>query len=127
MTFRLRRSAHLLVAAAFGLGIAVPASAQDAATIARLRAAAGAYTTCLTATVQMGMTVKMDPDRFKDGFAKSCLQEEGVFRAEAIRAFVAQGKSEVDAAVEVDGNIANGRRIYAADQESYIRTGRVPH
>ena len=43
-----------------------------------------------------------------------------------IKAFVAQGRTAAQAAAEVDGNIANGRRIFAADQETYIKTGKVP-
>ncbi len=74
----------------------------------------------------MGMMTKMDPVAFKDGFAKSCKTEEAQFRVEGIKEAVRQGRTEVQAATEVDGNISNGRSIFAADQESYVKTGRVP-
>ncbi len=87
---------------------------------------ANAFSNCLERTVQMGMMTKMDPAKFKEGFAKSCKTEEAQFRVEGIKEAVRQGRSEAEAAQEIDGNIANGRRIFAADQESYITTGRVP-
>lgn len=99
--------------------VALQASAFDTA--------ATEFVTCLRASVQMGMTTHMDPARFRALFADSCREEEARFRSAAIRAGVEAGKTESEAAAEVDANIANGRRIFAADQESYIRTGRVPH
>jgi len=89
-------------------------------------ASAGAFAACLRATVQMGMTTRMEPEQFRAGLARACLDEQARFRAAAIAAAISQGRSEAEAAAEVDGNIANGRRIFAADQESYVRTGRVP-
>ena len=65
-------------------------------------------------------------NKFKEGFAKSCMPQEAAFRTAAIKAFVAQGRTETEAAAEVDGNIANGRQIFAQDQETYIKTGKVP-
>lgn len=88
--------------------------------------AVGAYAGCLRATVQMGMTTRMDPVAFRRGFARSCMAEEARFREEAVKVAMAQGRTREQAIAEVDGNIANGRRIFAADQESYMRTGRVP-
>jgi len=101
------------------LAVTLQASAFDAA--------ATEFLTCLRASVQMGMTTHMDPARFRTLFADSCKDEEARFRSAAVRAGVEAGKSEAEAAAEVDANIANGRRIFAADQESYVRTGRVPH
>lgn len=89
-------------------------------------AATNAFTGCLRASVQMGMTTKMDPAKFKEGFAKSCKEQEARFRRVAIKVAMASGRSEAAAAAEIDGNIANGRRAFAADQESYIKTGKVP-
>ena len=96
-----------------------PASSPFAAT-------ATAFTNCLKRTVQMGMMTKMDPVAFKDGFAKSCKNEEAQFRVEGIKEAVRRGRTETQAALEIDGNITNGRRIFAADHESYAKTGRVP-
>lgn len=93
---------------------------------AEFETAGNAFAGCLKATVQMGMTTKMDPAKFKEGFAKGCTEQEARFRAIAIKVAVASGRSEAEAATEIDGNIANGRRIFAADQESYIKTGQVP-
>lgn len=77
--------------------------------------------------VQMGMITKMDPAVFKEGLAKGCKAEETQFRIEGIKEAVRQGRTEAQATQEIDNNIANGRRIFAADQETYITTGRVPH
>lgn len=123
------RTLHLpCVAIACALG-AVSAAAQapelDGADV--FTAATAGFTNCLTRTVQMGMTTKMDPAAFKEGFAKSCKDEEDRFRAEAVKIAVANGRTEATAIAEVDGNIANGRRIFAADQEVYVATGKVPH
>jgi hypothetical protein len=123
-------SAHVVSAAC--LAMAVPAGAQaqapapPASEPRAFVASAMAFSTCLKRTVQMGMTTKMDPVAFKAGFAKSCKAEEARFRVEGVKEAVRQGRSEAEAAREIDGNIANGRRIFAADQESYVRTGRVP-
>ena len=104
------------------LGPAASAQAPQAA----FDAAAGRFIFCLTATVRMGMTVKMDPDAFKAGLDKSCKAEETSFRAAAIRQAVALGRTEADAVAEVEGNIARGRAAFAADQASYVRTGKLP-
>ena len=88
--------------------------------------AADAFLGCLRATVQMGMTTRMEPEAFRQGLAQSCREEEARFREAAIATAMQQGRSREEAVAEVDGNIANGRRVFAADQESYIRTGRVP-
>lgn len=108
--------------------IVMPASAQGQAASAPspFDVAANTFVNCLKRTVQMGMTTKMDPVAFKEGFAKSCKIEEAQFRAEGIKQAVRQGRTEAQATQEVDGNIANGRRVFAADQENYIKTGRVP-
>jgi len=42
-------------------------------------AAAAEFSGCLKATVQMGMTTKMDPARFQEGLAKSCRQNKSAF------------------------------------------------
>ncbi|MBO9574278.1 MAG: hypothetical protein J7494_00935 [Sphingobium sp.] len=105
---------------------AVPAQGRDQNGAAAFAAAADGFTSCLTATVRMGMTTKMDPAKFKEGFAKSCKAEEEHFRGEAIKFAMANGRAEAAAIAEVDGNIANGRRIFAADQEKYVTSGVVP-
>lgn len=107
----------------FGLlGSAASAHAPQA----EFDAAAGRFIFCLTATVRMDMTVKMDPEAFKAGLDKSCKAEEAGFRAAAIRQAIALGRSEAEAVAEVEGNIARGRAAFAADQASYVRTGKVP-
>lgn len=88
--------------------------------------AVGAYAGCLRAIVQMGMTMRMDPAAFREGFARACLPEEARFREEAVKVALERGRTREQAIAEVNGNIASGRRIFAADQESYVRTGRVP-
>lgn len=111
------------------VAVAGPACAQTqgAAPAPSLFAAtANAFTNCLKRTVQMGMMSKMDPVAFKEGFAESCKTEEAQFRIEGIKEAIRQGRTEPQAALEIDGNIANGRLIFVADQESYIKTGRVP-
>ncbi|MDF0543402.1 hypothetical protein PX699_13675 [Sphingobium sp. H39-3-25] len=110
------------------LALVIPAHAQDqsAQQPSAFAVTANAFSNCLKRTVQMGMISKMDPAKFQEGFAKSCKTEEAQFRVEGIKEAVRQGRTETAAAQEIDGNIANGRRIFAADQESYIRTGRVP-
>ncbi|MGC1269096.1 MAG: hypothetical protein WA842_00705 [Croceibacterium sp.] len=110
------------------LAAAAPLHAQNpgAAAPSSFAVAATAFAGCLNMTVQMGMMTKMDPVVFKDGFAQSCKTEEAQFRVEAIKEAVRQGRTEIQAAAEVDGNIANGRRIFAANQETYVKTGRVP-
>lgn len=74
----------------------------------------------------MGMTTKMPPAQFEIGLAKSCKTEEAAFRADAIRRAIELGRTPEAAAIEVDGNIANARRIFARDQATYIATGKVP-
>ncbi len=111
--------------------IAVAASTSALAQVgegdrAEFETATTAFTGCLRATVQMGMTTKMDPAKFKEGFAKSCLEQQARFRRIAVKVAMASGRSEAAALAEVDGNIANGRKAFAADQESYIKTGKVP-
>jgi hypothetical protein len=124
----MRVNRHISAAVATAVfWIAAPVGAQDAPALEELRTVSGAYIGCLRATVQMGMTTKMDPGVFKEGFAKSCMEQEALFRAAAIKAFVAQGRTEEQAVTEVDGNIVKGRRIFAGDQETYVRTGKVPH
>lgn len=111
--------------------IAVAANAGAMAQVgdsdrAEFETATAAFTGCLRAAVQMGMTTKMDPAEFKEGFTKSCTEQESRFRKIAVQVAIASGRSETAALAEIDGNIANGRRIFAADQESYIKTGKVP-
>ena len=118
---------HYLPVVAFACTLgAMPVGAQTPGGVDAFTAAATGFTNCLTRTVQMGMTSKMDPAAFKEGFTKSCKPEEERFRTEAIKVAVASGRTEAAAIAEVDGNIANGRRIFAADQESYVKTGKVP-
>jgi hypothetical protein len=121
-----RNSIHVLSAICFVMAVPAWAQAQVASASSPFVATATAFSTCLKRTVQMGMMTKMDPVAFKDGFAKSCKAEEARFRVEGIKEAVRQGRTEAEAAREIDGNIANGRRIFAADQESYVKTGRVP-
>ena len=118
----------IAILAAAGLAVPTASVAQqpDPAQVREFSQAANASTTCLGATVKVGMMAKMDPAVFKEGFAKSCMDEQLRFRALAIEVSMATGKLRADAEAEIDGNIANGRRIYADDQERYIRTGRVP-
>ncbi|MES2989130.1 MAG: hypothetical protein V4808_14605 [Pseudomonadota bacterium] len=121
-----RKSKYLLSTIALAMAIPVAAHDQSASQPSSFAATAAAFSNCLQQTVKMGMTTKMDPAKFKEGFAKSCKAEEAQFRIEAIKEAVRQGRTEAEAGTEIDGNIANGRRIFAADQESYISTGRVP-
>ena len=60
---------------------------------------------------RMGMTVKMDPEAFKAGLDKSCKAEETGFRAAAIKQAVAQGRTEAEAVVEVEGNSLGAGRL----------------
>lgn len=90
-------------------------------------ATSSAFSACLVASVRMGMTLKMEPGVFQVGFAKACLAEQANFRADAIKLAMSQGRSEAAAIAEVDGNIANARRIFAGDEASYFATGKVPH
>ena len=110
------------------LAIVMPASAQEQAASgpSSFDVSASAFVNCLKRTVQMGMTTKMDPAVFREGFAKSCKIEEAQFRAEGIKQAMRQGRTEAQATQEIDGNISNGRHVFAADQENYIKTGRVP-
>jgi hypothetical protein len=68
----------------------------------------------------------MPPAEFQAGFARSCMAEETRFRQEAVRFATGHGWTEERARAEAEANVANSRRAFAADQESYIRTGRVP-
>jgi hypothetical protein len=113
-----------LLAALFGLAWAGGAGAQSVEEA--FHAAAGDYSACMVATVRMGMTTRMDPAVFKAGLEKSCPAEEAKFRAAAVAQARALGRTESEAAAEVDGNIARGKAAWAADQASYISTGRVP-
>ena len=115
------------LAALVTLAVPVGAAAQvGEADRAEFEAAANAFIGCLRATVQMGMRTKMDPAKFKEGLAKSCLEQEARFRPLAVRVAMASGRSEAAALAEIDGNVVNGRTAFAADQESYIKTGKVP-
>lgn len=89
-------------------------------------AAANTYGSCLRAAVELGMRLRIDPSGFQRSFATACLGEERAFRTEAVRRAMRLGRSEAGALAEVDGNIASGRAIFAAEQASYHRTGQVP-
>jgi hypothetical protein len=108
------------------LGAAVPSSASAQTPDPEFGAAAGQYIACMVMTVRMGMTVKMDPGTFKTGFEKACKPQEARFRAAAVKQAMASGRTEAEAEAEIEGNIARGKAIWAADQEAYIRTGKVP-
>lgn len=97
-----------------------------AAAASGFEASANAFTGCLGNTVRMGMTMRMKPEDFAVGFAKSCLVEQAAFRTESIKRGVELGRTEAEATAETDGNISNGRRIYAADQAKFYATGEVP-
>ncbi|MEP6786001.1 MAG: hypothetical protein ABI898_09715 [Sphingomonadales bacterium] len=118
----------ILALGAACLGLSVPTFAQNPApaTQSLFDTAAAAFTGCLRETVKMGMITKMDPAVFKAGFARSCKSEEAGFRTQGIKVAMAQGRTESEAIQEIDGNIANGRRIFAADQESFITTRQIP-
>ena len=103
---------------------AAPALGQPAPS--EFEAAAGEYAACMIATVRMGMTTKMDPPAFRAGLDKSCKAEEARFRAAAVKQALALGRTEAEAAAEIEGNIARGKAIWAEDQASYVRTGKVP-
>lgn len=123
-----RNSICAVSAICVAIAIAVPARAQApvASADSPFVVTAMAFSTCLKRIVQMGMMTKMDPAAFKTGLAKSCKAEEARFRAEGVKEAVRQGRTQAEAVREIEGNIASGRRIFAADQESYVRTGRVP-
>ena len=106
--------------------LALALAAQPPQQQQAFEAALAAFTGCMRATVQMGMTTRMAPAEFKAGFARSCMAEETRFREEAVRFATGHGWTEARARAEVEANVANSRQAYAADQESYIRTGRVP-
>ena len=111
------------------IAVALPDSASAEPSeelINRFSAAASAFTTCLGATVKIGMTTRMDPETFKVGFAKSCLPEELRFKELALEISIANGQTEEQAKAEIEANIVKGRAIYASDQEQYIKTGRIP-
>lgn len=116
----------LLMLASMALFGGSAASAETAPAPSRFEVTANVFSHCMRRAVQMGMTVKMDPAKFKAGFAAMCKPEEAEFRTAAIAFAMTQGRTEAQATAEVDGNIANGRRVFAADQESYVLTGRVP-
>lgn len=110
------------------LTLAVPVSASEPPTPEQQEAfskAAGEFTACLVATVKIGMTTRMDPAAFKAGFALSCTDEQAAFRSTAVPVAMTTGLSREQAETEIDTNIANGRRIYASDQETYVSTGKV--
>lgn len=109
------------------LGFALFLAATAAEPSPALMTAANGFTACLTATVRMGMTMKMDPAVFAQGFEKSCLQEQQAFFDEAVKFEMASGKSKDEAAKQINAQIAEGRRIFAANQASYIATGKVPN
>jgi hypothetical protein len=94
--------------------------------ISRFSAAANAFTTCLGATVKIGMTTRMDPETFKVGFAQSCIPEESRFKELPLEVSIANGQTEAQAKAEIEANIVKGRAIYASDQEQYVKTGRIP-
>jgi hypothetical protein len=106
--------------------LSAAAAASPPPTQAEFEAAAGYFSGCMVATVQMGMLTKMDPGTFKAGLDKSCKPEEARFRAAAVRQAMALGRPEAQAGEEVDGNIARGRAIWASNQETYVRTGKLP-
>jgi hypothetical protein len=110
----------------FGLTAQATAQNQSAVTQSSFDVAATSFIGCLRETVKIGMMTKMDPAVFKAGFAQSCKIEEAKFRMEGIKEAIRQGRTEAEAVQEIEGNISNGRRIFAADQESYITTGQVP-
>ena len=118
----MRAFPFLVVALWVSTGVA--ASAQPARP--GFAAAAAEYGACMTATVRMGMTVKMDPAVFKAGLDKSCKPQEARFRAAAMAQATALGRTESEAAAEIEGNIARGKAVWAADQATYVRTGKVP-
>jgi hypothetical protein len=119
-------STYFLGAACLALAAPVHAQNQGAAAPSSFAVTATTFPNCLKRTIQMGMMTKISAVAFKDGFAKSCKTEEARFRVEGIKEAVRQGRTEVQAAAEVDGNIANVRRIFAAYQETCVKTGRVP-
>ncbi len=118
----MRTVSVILMGGLFFAAAAAPAQPPQA----EFEAAAGRFAACMIATVRMGMTTKMDPDTFKAGLDKSCKPEEAAFRAAAVRQAMALGRTEAEAEAEVDGNIARGRAIWAADQATYVRTGKLP-
>lgn len=111
------------------LAAATAASAQpakeDLPTQAEFEASASVFGGCMVGAVRLGMMMKMDPDVFKAGLDKRCKPEEARFRAAAVRQAMALGRSEAQAAEEVDGNIARGRAIWANEQATYVRTGKL--
>jgi len=105
-----------------------PAVAQEAANADQraFSVAANTFAGCLRAAVELGMRVRMQPETFEAEFASMCLPQEAAFRDAALRVAVAGGQSSERARQEINDNIANGRRIFAADQATYFRTGKVP-
>ena len=89
-------------------------------------ATSAAFSACMVQTVRMGMTTKMPPAQFEIGFAISCKTEEAAFRADAIKRAIELGRTPKAAAIEVDSNIANARRIFVRDEATYVTTGRIP-
>ena len=121
-------SLAVLLALLLPASLPVPLQAQESReSIERsFNQAANDFIACLGSTVKMGMSTKMDPQVFKEGFAKSCLEQEEAFRNATVELGLISGRTKEDVLAEVNGNIANGRKVFAADQEEYIRTGRVP-
>jgi hypothetical protein len=118
----MRRVSAMFAGGLFGVAAAVSAQAPQP----DFEAAAGSYAACMIATVRMGMTTRMDPDAFKAGLEKSCKAEEASFRAAALNQATALGRTEAEAVAEVEGNIGRGKAIWAADQATYVRTGKLP-
>jgi hypothetical protein len=114
----------LAFAAALAAAAGAPGAAQ--APQSEFEAAVADYAGCMVAAVRMGMTTKMDPAAFKAGLDKSCPEQEAKFRAAAVRQAMSLGRTEAEAKAEVEANIARGKAAWAADQESYVRTGKVP-
>lgn len=116
----MRTVSSLVAAGLLGAGAAASGQPSD------FEAAVADYSACMIATVRMGMTTRMDPVVFAAGLDKSCKAEEARFRAAALKQATAQGRTEAEAAAEIEGNIARGKAIWAEDQATYVRTGKVP-
>jgi hypothetical protein len=122
------RAKIILVLCSSCIGFANPALAQNPAPTPQslFEYAATSFAGCLRETVKMGMITKMDPAVFKAGFARTCRAEEAQFRMRGVQEAIRQGRTEAQAIQEIEANIVNGRRIFAADQEKYFSTGQVP-
>ena len=88
--------------------------------------AASRYAECMKAMTQLGMRLKLQPAEFRDGLKLRCRAEEARFRAAGIAEAMRQGRSRAEAVAEIDGNIRNAHEAFAADQASYVRSGKVP-